>query len=473
MACSGGGGSGGSALGLTGPPELVACRARVDRPHTFAELALRSSRNLGTDRVGDRTGKEMHVRLHPDGVRVVFARERFNEDADSRELFVSTIDGSAAELRLTVNTFRDGNPAWSPDGNNLVYASESGGNSGLWRCTDRGQDIEPFLPTPAGFSDNQPDWSTASNRVVFSRRDATGRHTLWLVNGSGFGEIPLTDGGTAAGSDNGDLQPTFSPDGATVAFVRRFGENMATLCSVEVASGTVTTIYVPTGDLGYPRFAPTADRLWFGIAEPGLGRQTLRLAHMPAAGGEPTLLWPDERWQLNGIDFLPAAPSAAAGDTPVRLNVENATLQLSAGRNAFGSIEQLSDDDDFEYYVRTSTNNDREIAGLNCRFDLPVAEPEDVLEMRVRCVVRASRIDSTSVFRISLRNLTDNRYDTAVELTPTSTNEHTLEFRTSSLRHVASEKRVQFNVIADIAEGDPVDFWVDMVEVVIVPQLGS
>lgn len=472
-ACGSGGGGGASALGLNGPPEMLVCRARGDDLHRFAEVALRSTRNLGTARVGDRTGRESNARLHPDGVRVVFARQRFNDDPDSRELYVSTIDGSAAELRLTQNSARDDEPVWSPNGDNLIFTSEENGNAGLWISTDRGQDAQPFLPTPTGFADGQADWSVANNRVVFSRRDTTGRHVLWLVNGSGFGEIPLTDGGAAVGTGNGDLQPAFSPDGATIAFVRRFGEQMATLCLADAVSGAVTVLYAAAGELGYPRLSPTGERVWFGLAEPDSGRQSLRLAHLPIAGGPPTLSWPDERWQLYGLDFLPDAPAPEAADTAVRLNVEEATIQLAVASNAFGATEQLSDDDDFEYYLSTATSNDREVAGLNCRFNLPVTEPEDVLEVQVRCVVRASRVGGESVFRISLRNLTDNRYDTVVELTPTSTGEHTMEFRTSSLRHVASEKELQFNVIADIDEGDRVDFWIDMVEVVIVPRVGQ
>ena len=472
LAACGGSGSGGTALSLNAPPEMLVCRARAEDSHRFAEVALRTTRNLGTGRISERTGQESNARLNPDGVRVVFARERFNDDRDSRELYVSTVDNSAAELRLTLNSERDDEPVWSPDGDQVLFTSEANGQAGLWISTDRGQDPQPFLPTPTGFSDGQADWSAATNRVVFSRRDADGHHVLWLANGAGFGEIALTDGGATTGPDNGDLQPAFSPDGQTVVFVRRASELLANLALVDVASGVVTTVHSINGELGYPRFDPTAERLWFGIAEPAAGRQTLRLAHMPVGPGQPTLVWPDERYQLNGIEFLPTAPAPEAGDAPVRLDVTTAAVQLAAGSSAFGAVEQLSDDDDFEYYLATRTIDGREIAGINCRFELPVEQPEDVLEVQVRCVVRSSRIDGDSLFRISLRNLSDNRYDTVVEWTPTSTGEQTMEFRTSSLRHVSSEKAVQFNVIADLDEGDRADFWIDMVECVIIPRTG-
>ena len=209
VACSGGGSN--SPLSSNAPPEMLLSRARVVNAHRFAEVALRTSRNLGTGRISDRTGIETHARLHPDGSRVVFARQRFNDDPRSRELFVSTIDGSAAELRLTINAELDDHPVWSPDGTQILYTSEENGAPGLWICSDNGGNGQPFLPTPLGFSDSEADWNAATDKIVFSRQDASGRHVLWLVNGSGFGEIPLTDGGSTIGSQNGDLQPEIPP----------------------------------------------------------------------------------------------------------------------------------------------------------------------------------------------------------------------------------------------------------------------
>ncbi|MFT4515571.1 MAG: hypothetical protein ACI89X_003261 [Planctomycetota bacterium] len=472
MLASCGGGGNNSPLASNLPPEMLVCRARVDDGHRFGEVALRTTRNLGNGRVGDRIGPERHARLHPDGVRVVFSRERFNDNAGSRELYLSTIDGSTAEVRLTVNSERDDDPVWSPDGSRVLYASEENGASGLWTCSDTGGDGEPFLPTPSGFADGQPDWHGTTDKIVFSRRDNTGEQTLWLVNGTGFGEMPLTDGGLTAGPDSGDYEPAFSPDGTMVVFVRRSSADASKLFVCEIATAIVTEVFAPSGNVAQPRYSPTMDRFWFGLAEPDVGRQTLRLAHLPVAGGTPTLLWPDERWQLNGIDFLPVATPTEIAGTAERLDVREISMQVAVARNSFGSLAQLSDDDDNEYYLQTAESGNRQIAALNCRFSLPIEEPEDMLEVQVRAIVQSSRIDGDSVFRMSIRNLTDNRYDTVVELTPTSTGEQLMEFRTSSLRHITKEKVLQFTVIADLDDGDFADIWVDMIEVVLVPRQG-
>ena len=133
-----------------------------------------------------------------------------------------------------------------------------------------------------------------------------------------------------------------------------------------------------------------------------------------------------------------------------------------------GARSQLREDDGDEYYVRTISSDGRQIAGVNVRLELPVAVPEDVYELRVRVRARVSRVDGAPVIRMSLRNLADNRYDTVIELTPTSTSEQEVSFATSSLRHVTSDAVLQFNVIADLDPGDPADLWIDLVEVELV-----
>ena len=470
-ACSGSGGRSSAPIAADAGTQLIACRARVDRPHRFAEIALRDLRNLGQLRVADRNGPELRARLRPDGQRIVFARERTQDDPQSRELFVATIDNSAGEVRLTQNTVRDDEPVFSPDGTRVLFTSERDGTTGLWLAdATTGAAPERFLPVPTGFADGEADWHGDSDRVVWSRRGPDQRHALWLVNGSGFGATVLTDGGTTTGAGNGDRDPAFAPDGASIAFARRTSPTTANLCVVDIATGDVTVLLATGGDVAMPRFTPAMDRLFFGLAEPDRGRQNLRLAELPVGGGTPTLAWPDERWLLRGIDFAPTAPATAAADAPVPLDIRDAGIDVSFASGSFGAPSQFETEDGNEFYLRTAISGDRQVAGITCRFTLPIAVPEDLLELRVRAVARTTRIDGDSVLRMSVYNPSDNRFDTAVEWTPTSTGQQSLQFRTSSLRHVSRELQFRINVIADLGPGDPADFWIDVVEVVLVPR---
>jgi hypothetical protein len=453
--------------GVAAQPELLLCRARVDDPNRFAEIAIRSRFNLSSDRVAERAGTELHARVHPDGNRVVFARERDRDQLGSRELYSSSRDGTIAELRLTQNDQRDDEPCWSPDGNRILFTGVRNGAASLLVIAADGAGEQPFVLPPAGFADGEADWHRATDRIVWSRRDTDGRHVLWLAFGSGSGAMPLTDGGPTIGNDTGDRAPAFAPDGQTIAFVRRNTASTATLCLANVQTGTVTTRFEPAGDVDFPRFAD-GSTLLFGVSQPLVGRPTLRLARIGVANGDPVLLWPDARWRLGGIDVLPGFPGFAAGANPTTLDVTRASLQFAAGTVASGTRDQLQDADGREYVVTTATIDGREVAGINLRFDLPVAAVTDIVDYRVRILARSTRVGGDSALRTSLYNPVDERFDTVVERVPANTDLQTLEFRAGSLRHVTSERQLRFTVIADLAPGARAELRIDQVLVELV-----
>ena len=108
-----------------------------------------------------------------------------------------------------------------------------------------------------------------------------------------------------------------------------------------------------------------------------------------------------------------------------------------------------------------------QIAGISVRFDLPVADARDMLELRVRIVARSTRVGGTSLLRAAIYNPVDERFDTAVEL-PAATAATTLAFATSSLRHLTTQKQLRVSIGADLDPGDRATLRVDLFEVVLV-----
>lgn len=468
FAACGSGGSPSDPVAGDAPTELLACRARVDLPGAYAEVARRDGRNLGRGRLADRSGIERSARVGPDGDAVVLVRETSSGEPGSRDVRVASLSGAFAEQSLVARAGRDDGACWSPDGARVLFASDRNGAEGLWTIARSGGDATPFTPTPTGFADLEPDWCPIDGRVVWSRRAPNGSHSLWTAAADGAGAGPLTDGGARTGAGNGDREPSFAPDGATIVFVRRSSATTAALCLCDAVTGAVTTVLTPLGDVASPRLAPAGDRVLFGLTEPIAGRTGKRLAAIPRSGGEPTLLWPDERWNLVGLDVLPSLPAAPAAGAPVTLDVRAAQLQVAAASSAFGDRAALRAVDGDEYLLTTATIDGREIAGINLRFDLPVAA-EDVVAMRVRIRLRADRNDGDSVVRTSLYNPVDERFDTVVEK-PASTTAVELTYTTSSLRHVTSQRQARVTAIADLAPGARAEVRVDLVELTVVPR---
>lgn len=166
-----------------------------------------------------RTGGTLHVspQVSPDGRRIAYLSERnfffvdlHLADAETgrhvRRLVRSNFDPNFESLR-----FVNSSGSWSPDGSEYVFASKSGASDVINIVNVRsGRVVQRIRPAVQAVTN--PAFSPDGQRIVFSGLSG-GWSDLYIVDRDGGNERRLTADRYA------DLQPQWSPDGRTLAFV--------------------------------------------------------------------------------------------------------------------------------------------------------------------------------------------------------------------------------------------------------------
>jgi tetratricopeptide (TPR) repeat protein len=134
-------------------------------------------------------------------------------------------DNTVTELTTHVE---DSAPAWSPDTDQIVFASDKHGDR-KWRLyvispgEVRGEGEEWAFGT-------EPAWSRDGNRIAYHGCDARGDNcAVWVMQPGGFNPARLT-------TDPSDTAPAWSPDGTRVAFVSSRSGNWE-LYLIDIATG--------------------------------------------------------------------------------------------------------------------------------------------------------------------------------------------------------------------------------------------
>ena len=153
----------------------------------------------------------------PDGNKIAFARKTSAANS-SYEIYVMNADGSNV-TRLTNNSTQDNQPTWSPDGTKIAFTSYRDGNG-----TTDNQEIYVMNPdgtsqtnltnTALGTQDFLPAWSPNGNKILFSRQqDGSTNVDVYVMDTNGSNQVNLTSNSSAS-----DIAYSWSPDGTKIAF---------------------------------------------------------------------------------------------------------------------------------------------------------------------------------------------------------------------------------------------------------------
>jgi len=156
----------------------------------------------------------MNPAWSPDGSKIAFASDRDG----NHEIYVMNADGSNP-TRLTTHMSFDGKPSWSPDGSKIAFMSERSGVSHIYVMNADGSNVVG-LTTFSGYWDGLPAWSPDGSKIAFVRPVEcddyySSCHNIFVMNADGSGQVRFE-------TRSHDSEPAWSPDGRWIVFETRY-----------------------------------------------------------------------------------------------------------------------------------------------------------------------------------------------------------------------------------------------------------
>lgn len=334
-----------------GAPSTVEFQATLEvNPATYT----RRKRDFTSTAPRDALGIVRPV-ISPDGKKIAFAA--------LGDIYTMPIGGKPENItpaNLTKDRYLDTDPAWSPDGNQLVYSSDKGGNLlQLWiRDLRTGQDrqLTRLTTQPMGAS-----WSADGKRIAFFDVDGMWRAASVSVVDVATGKVKKIHATMFAPGN-----PTWSPDGKRVAmamvspYSHSFREGTNQILTVDSEGAPSDHWFAPVPNLSIdsrghcgPVWSPDGTKMaaiYEGVlavwpvtqaGEPlGPPRHiTTEMAYAPSWMGDSRHILYQSMNKLKIIDILSGETQEMPLDLKYTLSIPKGRLVVHAGKLVDGKSE--------------------------------------------------------------------------------------------------------------------------------------